>query len=71
MTDPARRTRALLAYAAAFYAFAGGLALAAASLLPDTVIASERLPLALDAYLATLPTAALVIGWFKGRDQAG
>ena len=57
--------RRALGYSAMAFAFGGGLALTGAALAPAVYIPKANVTLALDVFLAVMPTAAAVIMWFK------
>ena len=65
MTDLRPRMRRALGYSAMVFAFAGALGLMGAALAPAAYVPKAHVSLALDVFLAVLPTAAMVIMWFK------
>lgn len=68
MSDDKRaNTRRVLAFAAAGYAFAGGLVIAGVALfIPE----AGRVETALPIYLAGLTPAGALLGYYKGKDGA-
>ena len=62
------RARMKLVYSAAAFAFLGGLALCTVTLIP--LLNTDRIPQAAEIFFAVLPTATMIIGWYKGRDSA-